>query len=384
MVTDPSWDNGAIADVGAVYLYNGVTHALISTLTGSTANDQVGSTGVTALTNGNYVVRSQNWDNGTTATNAGAVTWGSGTVGVSGVVSSSNSLVGSTANDQVGSTGVTALTNGNYVVLSIGWDNGTTATNAGAVTWGSGTVGVSGVVSSSNSLVGSTANDQVGNGSVTTLTNGNYVVRSANWNNGTTATNAGAVTWGSGTVGVSGVVSSSNSLVGSTAGDQVGSGLTALTNGNYVVRSQSWDNGTTATNAGAVTWGSGTVGVSGVVSSSNSLVGSTADDQVGTSGLTALTNGNYVVRSANWDNGTTATNAGAVTWGSGTVGVSGVVSSSNSLVGSTADDNVGSGVTALTNGNYVVLSVGWDNGTTATNAGAVTYRAVALWVFRAW
>ena len=41
------------------------------------------------------------------------------------------------------------------------WDNGA-ATNAGAVTWGSGTAGVSGVVSSANSLVGSTANDQVG------------------------------------------------------------------------------------------------------------------------------------------------------------------------------------------------------------------------------
>ncbi len=105
---------------------------------------------------------------------------------------------------------------------------------------------------------------------------------------------------------------------------------------------------------------------------------------VGTSGLTALTNGNYVVLSQSWDNGTTATDAGAVTWGSGTVGVSGVVSSSNSLVGSTTNDNVGtSGVTALTNGNYVVRSVGWDNGTTTADAGAVA-GAVALWVFRAW
>ena len=52
----------------------------------------------------------------------------------------------------------------------------------------------------------------------------------------------------------------------------------------------------------------------------------------------ALSNGNYVVRSAYWDNGA-ATNAGAVTWGSGTTGVSGVVSSSNSLVGSTSNDS---------------------------------------------
>ena len=40
-------------------------------------------------------------------------------------------------------------------------DNGAAA-GAGAVTWGSGTAGVSGPVSATNSLVGSTANDYVG------------------------------------------------------------------------------------------------------------------------------------------------------------------------------------------------------------------------------
>jgi hypothetical protein len=275
VVIDPYWDNGATTDVGAVYLYNGSTHALISTLTGSTANDQVGSGGITALTNGNYVVRSPNWDNGTTAVNAGAVTWGSGTTGVSGAVSSSNSLVGSTTSDNVGSSIITALSNGNYVVSSPYWDNGTTAANAGAVTWGSGTTGVSGTVSSSNSLVGSTADDNVGaSGTITVLSNGNYVVRSGSWDNGA-ATNAGAVTWGSGTTGVSGAISSSNSLVGSTTSDNVGNNVMVLSNDNYLVISSNWDNGTTAANVGAVTWGSGTTGIAGIVSSSNSLVGST-------------------------------------------------------------------------------------------------------------
>ena len=46
----------------------------------------VGNGGVVALTNGNYVVRSPNWDNGAVI-NAGAATWRSGTSGVSGVVS---------------------------------------------------------------------------------------------------------------------------------------------------------------------------------------------------------------------------------------------------------------------------------------------------------
>ena len=142
-----------------------------------------------------------------------------------------------------------------------------------------------------------------------------------------------------------------------------------------------WDNGAVV-DAGAATWGSGTTGVTGVISAANSLVGSTANDQVG-SGVTALSNGNYVVRSsqlgqrrhrqrgcgdlgqrhdrgdrgglrrqqpgrlhrqryrrrqwrdgaperqlrgravATWDNGAVV-NAGAATWGSGTTGVTGV------------------------------------------------------------
>src|SRR5208283_3205222 len=172
---------------------------------------------VTALSNGNYVVSSPNWNNGAAAS-AGAVTWGSGTAGVSGPVSATNSLVGSTANDGVG-TIVTALSNGNYVVSSPNWNNGAAA-YAGAATWGSGTAGVSGPVSATNSLVGSAANDQVGIGGVTALSNGNYVVSSPYWNNGAAAS-AGAVTWGSGTAGVSGPVSATNSLVGSTANDQV-------------------------------------------------------------------------------------------------------------------------------------------------------------------
>ncbi len=424
VIADPFWDNGSIADVGAVYLYNGSTHALIATLTGSQANDKVGFD-VTALTNGNYVVRSIFWSNGT-ITDAGAVTWCSGTTGVSGVVSSSNSLVGSQGYDDVGSDGITALPNGAYVVRSTHWHNGS-APYAGAVTWGSGTAGISGVVSSSNSLVGSQWGDQVGGG-ITVLANGAYVVYSELWDNGitdvgaatwgsatagvsgvvsssnslvgsyhnnavgrdiTVLTNgayvvssgginqAGAVTWGSPTAGVSGTVSSSNSLVGSQYGDAVGVRVTALTNGNYVVTSYYWDNGTIA-DAGAVTWCSGTTGRTGVVSSSNSLVGSQAYDYVGLGGnvglgsITALTNGAYVVRSDSWHNGTNAY-AGAVTWGSGTAGISGVLSSSNSLVGSQAYDYVGlGGITALTNGAYVVSSYLWDNGFNG-DAGAATW-----------
>ncbi len=369
VVTDPLYDDGGFVDVGAVYLYNGSTHALISTLKGSTANDQVGNAGVTALSNSNFVVSSTYWTNGT-AVKAGAVTWGNGISGVSGVVSSSNSLVGSTTNDQVGSGGITVFANsGNYLVFSTSWDNGM-ATDAGAVTWGSGISGVSGVLSSSNSLVGSTTNDQVGISKITILNNDNYLVISPTWQNGS-ASNAGAVTWGNGSTGVTGIVSNNNSIVGSTIDDRVGNGgVTGLSNGNYVVNSPNWSNGT-LTNAGAVTWANGLTGLSGEINSSNSLVGDNADDNVGYIGTTALTNGNYVVSSINCHNGTIV-NAGAATWTNGNTGISGFINISNSLVGGAAKDGVGSKIIALNNGNYVVCSPNWDNGA-VVNAGAATW-----------
>jgi len=373
VVHSTGWDNGAVIDAGAVTFGSGSTGivGLVSasnSLVGGTAFDFVGSAGVTALSNGNYVVRSPFWDNGAVI-DAGAATFGSGSSGISGIASASNSLVGGTASDFVGSNGVTALSNGNYVVRSRVWDNGPVI-DAGAATFGSGSTGISGIVSASNSLVGGNTNDLVGNNDVTALSNGNYVVGSALWDDGPVV-NAGAATFGSGSTGIVGLISASNSLVGSTANDSVGNpGVTALSNGNYVVRSTGWDNGAVI-NAGAATFGSGSTGIVGLVSASNSLVGGTANDQVSNPGVTALSNGNYVVGSSGWDNGPVI-NAGAATFGSGSTGISGIVSASNSLVGSTANDQVGNpGVTALSNGNYVVGSSGWDNGV-VIGAGAVT------------
>jgi hypothetical protein len=80
VVTDPGFSIPGFANIGAVYLYDGATLKIISTLTGSTPNDLVGNFGVTVLTNGNFVVRSGFWNNGA-ATQAGAVTWGSATTG---------------------------------------------------------------------------------------------------------------------------------------------------------------------------------------------------------------------------------------------------------------------------------------------------------------
>jgi filamentous hemagglutinin family protein len=357
VVISDSWANGAATAAGAVTWGSGAggivgAVSASNSLVGTATTDLVGRGGVIALSNGNYLVYSNNW-----SANRGAVTWGNGTSGVTGTVSASNSLVGSSANDYVGRYGIGTLTNGNYVVLSADWNSG-----RGAATWGSGTSGIAGAVSSANSLVGTTASDHVGS-LITVLTNGNYVVRSSNWNE-----NKGAATWGNGASGIVGAVSATNSLVGTSDNDFVGSGgVTALSNGNYVVASQAWGGG-----RGATTWSNGTSGIVGSVSASNSLVGSVSNDFVGNGGVTALSNGNYVVRSSNWANGAVAV-AGAVTWGSGTSGIVGAVSATNSLVGTTENDAVGSsGILALSNGNYIVRSLGWDNGVSA-DAGAVTW-----------
>src|SRR5258705_1098353 len=52
VVSDPYYDDGAIVDVGAAYLYNGSTRLLISMLKGSATNDRIGINGITVLPNG--------------------------------------------------------------------------------------------------------------------------------------------------------------------------------------------------------------------------------------------------------------------------------------------------------------------------------------------
>ncbi|MBK9174341.1 MAG: VCBS repeat-containing protein [Chloracidobacterium sp.] len=376
----------------------------------SDVNSLIGSPGVGVdfdgiypLADGNYVLVNRGWNG-----ERGAVTWVNGTTGLTGQVSSDNSLVGGTVRDFVGSRGVKALTNGGYVVLSEIWQDAT-ATRRGAATFGP-PGGISGVVSSVNSLIGA-GTGSFSQSTIVPLTNGNYVVSLPNailpgtgflgaaiWGSGVTGISGpisisnslyrganivvplsngnyvvastsgfGAITWGNGQTGITGEISSANSMVGTDIDDRLGfGGVTPLANGNYVVSSPYWDNNGIQ-NAGAVTLCNGSAPVLGTVTTSNSIVGTKAMDQVGWGGAVALPNGNYVVRSDLWDNGTTA-NAGAVTFGNGATGVTGAVSELNSLVGSNIEDRIGnSGIKVLLNGNYVVTSISWQN------KGAVTF-----------
>lgn len=350
VVTDPYYDDGVIQDVGAVFLYNGQTHMLMSMVTGSSANDMIGLYEILVLKDNYFLICSINFDNGSIV-DAGSVTLCNGNIGLNGKISAANSLVGTSTNDNVGDIyTITLLSNGNYVVSSRFWDNGSVL-DAGAITFCSIANPVTGVISSANSLIGSHSGD-LSSTQVKELKNNNFILLSPYWDNGDTL-DVGAVTWCSGVNGIAGLINHSNSLTGVQKGDNVGLLVSILNNGNYVVLSPSWDNGTVI-DAGAATWGNGNSGISGIVTVSNSIVGTTAGDWVG-NGCTPLSNGNYILNSASWSNGLIK-QVGAVTWCDGFNGTAGLISSSNSITGILKDDRVGSSIRELTDGNYVIIS----------------------------
>lgn len=251
------------------------------------------------------------WNLGTTLA-AGAVTWVDGNGPRVGQVLADNSLVGTTENDVVGHGGVAALSNGHYVVGSHKWDHLQTP-DVGAATWRNGNGPSPGVVAANNSLIGTLPNDLVGSGSIVALNNGHYVVGAAYADLGTSppVRDVGAATWCSGTGVTSGVVSINNSFAGLSRDDYVGDRVVALSNGNYVVATPYFD-AFGREGVGAVTWGNGTAPSAGFVSSANSLVGSAAESAVGC-GVSATSDGGYVVSSPYVD--FVATNGGVITFG---------------------------------------------------------------------
>ncbi len=218
------------------------------------SGQEIAQPAVTALPNGSYVVASPYWQNDTVQF-AGAVTWVNGAAPVAGRIGADNSLVGTGFNDSVGSGGVFALSNGNYVVSSPNWDNNAVS-NVGAVTWVDGVTGLIGPISVVNSLLGVSAQDQIGSDGITPLPHGDYVIASPRWSS-PDARNVGAVTWASGTAKVTGFVSAANSTTGALGSDYVGSGgVYVVGGGNYVIASPSWSLGA-ASDAGAVSWRDG-------------------------------------------------------------------------------------------------------------------------------
>lgn len=402
LIYNDDWDGpGAAYNAGAVTLIDGLNGNFIdgsnlvgtisssNSLVGSSANDRISYWGVWNM-GGGLLIQSPQWDSG-----QGAWTWlNTSTYETAaaqpfvGVVGAGNSLVGGTTGDGGVSNNIRGLDSNLYVLLNREWDTAS-ATDVGAITVFNGSTGkfldgsnLLGAVSSSNSLVGSSTDDRVGY-DYTNLS-GALMVESPLWGN-----NQGAWTWINRSNGLlsngaspTGIVSASNSLVGGTGGDTNGSfaNFYSVGSGMYVMYNRYWDSAS-AMDAGAVSLFNSSTGkfadgsnLLGTVSSSNSLVGSSANDRVGYYSPTNVGTG-YMLRHPYWGD-----NQGAWTWFNPSTGLladgstfKGVLSASNSLVGGTGGDTNGSfaNIWSIGSGNTFLYNRDWD-GPGIEDAGAVT------------
>ena len=259
--------------------------------------------------------------------------------------------------------GLFLLPDGNFLVVSPRWRCAGGALDCGAVTWMDANrgLGPTAEVGYHNSLVGSAAGDNVGS-KVWGLANGDYVVASRNRSIGADGV---ALTLAHGLATATGTPTTANSWTAAGASlDELigGDRFLELPGGDLVISTSHY-----------VTHIRRDQPFRGTVSAANSLdVAGDPGDSPEVS-LQALTGGNYVVCNPAWNAG-----RGAATWVDARRPLTGVsVNASNSLVGRRSGDGVCSrGVTPLfENGNYVVISPSVALSTPATGPvqGAVTW-----------
>lgn len=155
------------------------------------------------------------------------------------------------------------------------------------------------------------------------------------------------MTWVDGSTGLIGEVDAVNSLVGSSAGDEVGTSAPALPNGNFVVASPRWDehypSGAFFTDSGAVTRVDGTRGLVGPVTVGNSLLPNGTDYSRG-GAFASMPDGDYAVAAGFVDSCTQLSGCvrdiGAWTLGSGARRLHGHIEPGNSLFGSVEDEGL--------------------------------------------
>jgi hypothetical protein len=377
VVVSSNWNNGPILRAGAVTFGNGETGIVgavspENSLVGSSPLDEIGApntNGITVLADGSYVVTSWGWDESPMNRDVGAITWGSGISGVVGPVSATNSLVGSQPGDRIG-THTTALANGNYMVISH-FSNSL----RGAATWcPNGSGGCTGDYLSNVTLLGKAANDFQFAYAVA-LANGNAALSTLRWDSTNGDVDVGSVTWIDGQTGLQGDLDGNASLTGKRTGDEVGTFTAALPSGNYVVGSPQWDLDVRA-DVGAATWQNGTRASPGPVVPANSLVGKSRGDNVGEK-IVAFEGDDYVVVSPGWDNTISGVpDVGAITYcaGANSCG-SGVITSpslENSLTGKSTGDFAYASITHLGGSDFVVTNSGFDDGP-LHDAGAITW-----------
>ncbi|NRB39732.1 MAG: hypothetical protein HRU20_14915 [Pseudomonadales bacterium] len=330
---------GASASAGSVRLLNGTTGAEIAVYTGDQAGDKVGCCQpVTVLNNDNFVIASSA-EIIAGISQAGSVRLIDGATGAQiGPV-----YVGTHASDQVGSGGITALNNNNFVISSPNEDVGGVV-NTGAISLINGTTGMQ----IGSTLTGPQQNLYWGNGGTVALANNNYVVSNYS-DNANGFINSGSVMLMDGSTGTQIGVA----ITGNADYDRLSyyGGITALANNNFVIASTS-DDVAGVTDAGSVMLVNG---------SSNSMIssiaGDNASDQLGNEGVSALSNSNYIILSSN-DDVSGIVDGGSVMTMNGATGVQ-----MSTIEGLHSQDIFYSHVVeSKVHGYYIIALPGYDNG----------------------
>jgi hypothetical protein len=334
----PREGHGGLSMVGMVLIFDCQTGHEINRVYGDQASDQLGVYGITVLPNGNFVVANRFDDNGATV-NTGSVMLFDGDSG-----SLVHTIYGSAASEQIPwSSGIVALTSGNYLISAPGAVSG-----AGAVILVDGETGIE-----IGRTVGNSANDAVGYYTPKVLSNGNYVIPDPN-DDIPGATDAGSAILVDGETGLE-----IARVSGDSAGDIIANSIDALSNGNFVIRGS-------ASNQGAVTNAGVSILVNGTTGAEIARIyGQNTDDQLGYFAITELTNGNYFLNGG-WIDSGALTNVGC---GLLVNGLSGAEISRS--CGDQSYDAIGiAGATALSGGRYL-LSNPSDDDLTVVNAGSV-------------
>jgi hypothetical protein len=320
-------DVGGLTDAGSVFLIDG-TGNIINTLSGNANSDFLGAQFFVELSNGNFVIVSASDDVG------GVVDAGSVKI-INGVTGAEiTSLSGDNASDAFGIYGVTAFSNGNFLIQS-GMDDVGGVINAGSATLVNGSTGA--VVAT---IAGDNVNDYIGNNSVSVLSNGNFVLFAQNDDVGGNS-NSGSVAL---------INSSTGAIIATIAGDSANDsfgagGILKVSNGNFVIRSP-YDDVGAVSNAGSVKLVNGSTGA--VISTYN---GNDTDDYMSISGSALLSNGNFVTGS-HYDDVGGAADAGSMILFNGTTGA--VIAT---FSGDDANDRLGNNpAAALNDGKFVVFA----------------------------
>jgi hypothetical protein len=312
VITSKEEDRDGISNASSVRLMNGSTGAQISVLFGDLEGDALGQridggfiahNAVTALSNNNYVITSPSDDNGAII-DAGSVRLMDGTTGIQigGII------FGDQEDDKIGESGVTVLSNDNYVIASSRDDNGFIL-DAGSVQLVSGTTGDT----IGPLLIGATSRSRLANGGVSALGNNNYVVASGEDDNGTMS-DTGSIRLFNGSTG-----EQINALFGDGSSALLGLGLgtaekviNVLGNNNFVVLSPFNNNGSVRLVNGGT--GVQTDRINAQVSSNLGAPAINSDGTTSTlvrSTITAPADSSYyLIGAPEWDNG--ERNAGLV------------------------------------------------------------------------